>query len=134
VRQADALQERIEELSEDLEAARSAAAAATTAAAPAAAARAGSDCSSSGGDKQQHAPLDIESECSELQLLPRTLPLSPGRKLSRHDDAATPACHELHRHISGKQAERAPLMADNTPLQELHAQVGACLIVGRRGA
>lgn len=119
--QVGALRERIDELSEDLELARAAAAAAAAAAAvtaagtsaPGAAAAAdggGSNRSSAAGpaavqvgdsDRQQR-----EQEQEQEEELLR--PASPGRELSERRVAPV---------------RQVPLMAEDTPLEALHAQV-----------
>jgi hypothetical protein len=114
--QVGALRERIDELSEDLELARAAAAAAAAGtSAPAAAAAAdgsGSNRSSAAGpaavhvgdgsDRQQR---EQEEEEQHEELL---RPASPGRELSEREVAPV---------------RQVPLMAEDTPLEALHAQV-----------
>lgn len=142
--QVDALRERIEELSEDLELARSAAAAAAAAAAgmQAAAAAAAAAAASSGGSASTQggasgsaaAATSAGGTCGEQQQLAalkvavvihdgegedggvHAEPQSPGRELSQREVVA---------------GRTVPLMGEDTPLEALHAQVrsrrGVCL-------
>lgn len=108
--QVGVLRERIDELSEDLELARAAAAAAATSVAPTAAdggsnrgsvagpAAAPPATGDDGSDRQQR---EQEEEAQR--------PGSPGRELSELELAPV---------------RQVPLMADDTPLEALHAQVG----------
>jgi hypothetical protein len=99
VLQVGSLQERIDELAEELEAARAAAAAAAAALAPAASTPAtAADCT-----RTQPAAGTAGVDCNRRS---SGGPGSPGTQLSRQSSSS-----------------KVPLMGDDTPLAELHAQV-----------